>query len=148
MRFVGTIEAKVDSKGRVFLPAVFRKAFPQTEDGYNLVMRKDLHEDCLVLYNEQTWNRRLDELNAKLSIWSKGLHDIKRRFCADVQLLTLDSNGRILLPKRYLAMAGIESEVTFIGIDDTIEIWATSKLQEHQNAADFAAALEQIMTEQ
>ena len=53
---------------------------------------------------------------------------------------------RLLLPKRYLKMAGIEGEVTFIGMDDTIEIWASSKLKEHQESEDFAAEIEKVMT--
>ena len=147
MRFVGTIEAKVDNKGRVFLPAVFRKVLPLSEESLSLIMRKDLFEDCLILYTEQTWQSRLDELSSKLSVWSRSDQAMKRRFAADAEWLTPDSNGRILLPKRYLSMAGIENEVTFIGMDDTIEIWGTSKLHEHQDSDDFAAALEQRMTE-
>ena len=146
MKFVGTIEAKVDNKGRIFLPAVFRRAIPQSEDGQSLIMRKDLFEDCLVLYTEDTWQSRLDELNSKLSVWNRRDQALKRRFSADAEWLSLDSNGRILLPKRYLSMAAIEGEVTFIGMDDTIEIWATAKLREHQDSNDFAAEIEKIMT--
>ena len=48
MRFLGNIEAKIDAKGRAFLPAVFRKVL-QTSGDENLVLRKDVFEDCLVL---------------------------------------------------------------------------------------------------
>ena len=146
MRFVGTIEAKVDNKGRVFLPAVLRRAIPSTEDGTNLIMRKDLFEDCLVLYTEETWQARLDELKSRLSVWNRHDQALKRRFSADAEWLTLDSNGRILLPKRYLSMAEITSEVTFIGMDDSIEIWAPHKLHQHQDSDDFATEIEKIMS--
>ncbi len=154
MRFIGTTEAKVDSKGRVFLPAMFRKVLlsgsPQTEEQkgeLSLIMRKDLFEDCLVLYTEETWERRMNELTSRLSVWSKRDQALKRRFSADAEWLTLDSNGRILLSKRYLKMAGIEDEVTFIGMDDTIEVWATAKLREHQSSEDFASEIERVMTQ-
>ena len=137
MRFIGTTEAKVDNKGRVFLPAMFRKVLlsgsPQTED-------------CRVLYTEETWERRMNELTSRLSVWSKRDQALKRRFSADAEWLTLDSNGRILLSKRYLKMACIEDEVTFIGMDDTIEVWATAKLREHQSSEDFASEIERVMT--
>ena len=55
MRFIGNIEAKVDAKGRVFLPAVFRKELPG-DDTATLMLRKDLFQDCLVLYPESIWN--------------------------------------------------------------------------------------------
>lgn len=168
MKFIGTTEAKVDSKGRVFLPAMFRRVLASSlenngEEGVkdktgsaevknssggemSLIMRKDLFEDCLVLYTEQTWEQRMNELTSRLSVWSRHDQALKRRFSADAEWLTLDNNGRMLLPKRYLKMAGIESEVTFIGMDDTIEIWASSKLKEHQESEDFAAEIEKVMT--
>ena len=168
MKFIGTPEAKVDSKGRVFLPAMFRRVLASSlenngEEGVkdktgsaevknssggemSLIMRKDLFEDCLVLYTEQTWEQRMNELTSRLSVWSRHDQALKRRFSADAEWLTLDNNGRMLLPKRYLKMAGIEGEVTFIGMDDTIEIWASSKLKEHQESEDFAAEIEKVMT--
>jgi len=168
MKFIGTTEAKVDSKGRVFLPAMFRRVLASSlenngEKGVkdktgsaevknssggemSLIMRKDLFEDCLVLYTEQTWEQRMNELTSRLSVWSRHDQALKRRFSADAEWLTLDNNGRMLLPKRYLKMAGIEGEVTFIGMDDTIEIWASSKLKEHQESEDFAAEIEKVMT--
>ncbi|MBR1917725.1 MAG: cell division/cell wall cluster transcriptional repressor MraZ [Bacteroidaceae bacterium] len=168
MKFIGTTEAKVDSKGRVFLPAMFRRVLASSlenngEEGVkdktgsaevknssggemSLIMRKDLFEDCLVLYTEQTWEQRMNELTSRLSVWSRHDQALKRRFSADAEWLTLDNNGRMLLPKRYLKMAGIEGEVTFIGMDDTIEIWASSKLKEHQESEDFAAEIEKVMT--
>ena len=48
MRFLGNIEARVDAKGRVFLPATFRRVLQQ-EDAETLVLRKDVHQRCLVL---------------------------------------------------------------------------------------------------
>ena len=72
---------------------------------------------------------------------------IFRQFVADVEEVSLDSNGRILLPKRYLKMAGIEQEVRFIGIDDTIEIWAKERLgQPFMSPEDFSREFEKIMS--
>ena len=53
-----------------------------------------------------------------------------RRFVADSETVTLDANGRFLVPKRYLAMAGIQNEVRFIGVDNTIEVWALDAAQQ------------------
>jgi MraZ protein len=72
---------------------------------------------------------------------------IFRQFVADVEELSTDSNGRILLPKRYMAMAGIKQEVRFIGMDDTIEIWAKEKPEEEfMTPEEFSNELEKIMT--
>ncbi|NMB50173.1 MAG: division/cell wall cluster transcriptional repressor MraZ, partial [Bacteroidales bacterium] len=52
-----------------------------------------------------------------------------RQFVLDAERLEMDANGRILIPKRYLQMVGIDSDVRFLGVDDTIEIWAKEKLE-------------------
>ena len=66
MRFLGNIEAKTDAKGRVFLPSTFRKVL-QASGEESLVMRKDIHQKCLVLYPESVWNERVDALRARIS---------------------------------------------------------------------------------
>lgn len=147
MRFIGNIEAKSDSKGRVFVPAYFRRAL-QVAGSSKLMMRKDIFQDCLVLYPEESWNRQLDALRARLDRWNAQHQMIFRQFVADVEEINIDSNGRILIPKRYMKMAGIEQEVRFIGMDDTIEIWAKEKLEQpFMDAATFGAEIEKIMTD-
>ena len=146
MRFIGNIEAKSDSKGRVFLPACFRRIL-QEAGCEKVMLRKDVYQDCLVLYPEKSWNEQLDLLRSRLDRWNAAHQMIFRQFVADVEELGIDSNGRILLPKRYMAMAGIIQEVRFIGMDDTIEIWAKEKLDKpFMNLADFGRELEKIMT--
>ena len=61
MRFVGDFQAKTDAKGRVFLPAAFRKIL-EAEGELELVLRRDVFQHCLVLYPESVWNQQLDEL--------------------------------------------------------------------------------------
>ena len=146
MRFIGNIEAKTDSKGRVFLPACFRRIL-QTAGCEKVMLRKDVHQDCLVLYPEHTWNEQLDQLRRRLDKWNAMHQMIFRQFAADVEELGIDSNGRILLPKRYLKMAEIAQEVRFIGMDDTIEIWAMEKLEQpFMSPEDFSRELERIMS--
>ena len=107
MRFLGNIEAKTDAKGRVFLPSAFRKVL-QASGSEGLVMRKDIFQNCLVLYPEKVWNEQI--------------------------------------PKRYLLLADIQQGVRFIGMGDTIEIWATGRIEESQmNGEEFGRALEEVM---
>lgn len=123
MRFLGNSEAKTDSKGRVFLPVIFRKQLQSAVEEC-LIMRKDTYQSCLVLYPEKAWNEQMNELRNKLSQWNPKHQMIFRQFVSDVEIITLDSNGRFLIPKRYLKLANIEQEVRFIGMGNTIEIWS------------------------
>ncbi|MBR2318374.1 MAG: division/cell wall cluster transcriptional repressor MraZ [Bacteroidaceae bacterium] len=146
MRFIGNIEAKTDNKGRVFLPASFRRIL-QSEGCDKIMLRKDVYQDCLVLYPVSSWNEQLNLLRSRLDKWNSKHQMIFRQFVADVEELNIDSNGRILLPKRYLAMADIKQEVRFIGMDDTIEIWAKEKVEKpFMTAEEFGSELEKIMT--
>lgn len=145
VQFIGSSDAKADSKGRVFLPANFRKVLQDAgEDG--LVMRKDIFQDCLVIYPESVWKQQLDTLRSKLSRWNKQEQLIFRQFVADAEILTTDANGRILLSRRYREMTGINQDVRFIGMDDTIEVWAKEKMENpFISAEEFGNELEQLM---
>lgn len=146
MRFIGNIEAKTDNKGRVFLPACFRRIL-QGEGCDKVMLRKDVYQDCLVLYPISGWNEQLDLLRSRLDKWNPKHQMIFRQFVADVEELGIDGNGRILLPKRYLEMVDIKQEVRFIGMDDTIEIWAKEKVEKpFMPAEEFGQELEKIMT--
>lgn len=145
MRLLGNIEAKVDAKGRVFLPAVFRKGL-QSEKEESLIMRKDVFQPCLVLYPESVWNAQMDLLRNRLNRWNRAHQEIYRQFVSDVEMITLDGNGRFLIPKRYLKMADIEQEVKFIGMGDTIEIWSVARTAKpFMEPDDFGKALEEVM---
>jgi len=145
MRFLGNSEAKTDAKGRVFLPAVFRKQLHSAAEEC-LIMRKDTYQSCLVLYPESAWNEQMNELRARLNRWDPKHQMIFRQFVSDVEIITLDSNGRFLIPKRYLKLANIGQEVRFIGMDNTIEIWS-KELADHpfMNPEDFGKELAEIM---
>ena len=145
MRFLGNIEAKTDVKGRVFLPSAFRKQLQHATEGC-FIMRKDTYQNCLVLYPENVWNEQMNELRARLNRWNAKHQMLFRQFVADVEIVTLDATGRFLIPKRYLKLANIDQEVRFIGMDDTIEIWAKKALEQpFMDIEIFGKELEEIM---
>ena len=145
MRFLGNIEAKIDSKGRAFLPASFRKELQAAGDDC-LVMRKDIFQPCLVLYPASVWNAQMDALRSRLNRWDSTHQAVFRQFVADAETVTLDANGRFLISKRHIEAAGIEQAVRFIGMDDTIEIWSDRRADESfMEQEDFAKTLESLM---
>ena len=147
MRFLGNIEAKTDAKGRVFLPAAFRKVL-QASGQEALVMRKDVFQNCLKLYPESVWNEQMDLLRSKLNRYNRQHQEILRQFVSDAERIELDGNGRFLIGKRYLQLAGIDRDVKFLGMDDTIEIWAAEKAEKPFMEAElFGEALEDVMKE-
>lgn len=145
MRFFGNIEAKTDAKGRVFLPATFRKVL-QASGEESLVVRTDLSEQCLVLYPESVWNKRMDEMFARAEDFDDDERLVVRQYVAQAEMVTLDGNGRFLLSKRLLQAAGINQCVRFLGMNDTIEIWATERTEQTFLPKDeFKARIKAIM---
>ena len=147
MRFLGNIEAKIDAKGRAFLPAVFRKIL-QAGGEERLVMRKDVFQRCLVLYPESVWNEQMDLLCHRLNRWNKQHQQVFRQFVSEVEVITLDGNGRFLISKRYQRMAAIEQDVKFVGMGDTIEIWGSQEAEQQKMAPEeFETSLEELMAD-
>ena len=145
MRFTGNIDAKTDQKGRVFLPAAFRRIL-MANSVEGLILRRDVFQQCLVLYPLNVWDEMVDSITQRTNPFDRRGRENLRRFVADSENVSMDSDGRILIPRRYLQAAGIEQEVRFIGMDNTIEIWAKDKV-EKWNVADngFGESLEQLM---
>lgn len=146
MRFLGNIEAKIDSKGRAFLPAQFRK--PLMASGENeLVLRQDIFENTLVIYPQPVWNSLIDDMRSRLSRWDRRQQMVYRTFVSGVTSIAIDSSGRILIPKNFLQAADIGQSLRFVGMGDTIEIWADKPDEELPllNKEDFGTALEKLM---
>ena len=146
MRFLGNTEAKIDAKGRAFLPAAFRKVLQSCGAEEGLVLRKDVFQDCLVIYPGSVWNEQMDSLRSRLNRWDKAQQQVFRQFVSEAEALTLDANGRFLIPKRCLAMAGIRQDIRFVGMGDTIEIWAAGEAERpFMDSAEFFRSLEEAM---
>ena len=146
MRFLGNIEAKTDAKGRVFLPASFRKVLQQGDEDV-LVLRRDVHTRCLVLYPLSVWNYRMDILLQHVNPFDDESQMVLREYVSAATEVTLDGNGRLLIPRNYLEAAEIVQTVRFIGMNDTIEIWAGEKASKpFLPQEEFSAKMKQLMT--
>ena len=128
MRFLGNIEAKLDSKSRVFIPAIFRKVLV-ADNQQTLYLRKDVFQNCIIVYPQIVWEEELGLLRSKLNKWDPEEQDLYRQFMLEAEVEELDASGRILISKQLLNSVGIESEVRFLGVDNTLEIWPKEALE-------------------
>ena len=77
VRFRGNALGKVDDKGRIVFPAVFRDEFARTgEEDMTLVVKKSVQGNCLNLFTRAEWDRRCDQVLEGLDpelieIWPK-----------------------------------------------------------------------------
>jgi len=121
--FIGDYSCKVDAKGRIILPMVFKKQMPSAAED-RFVVRKGIFDKCLVLYSMEEWNKELEKIRGRLNPYNKEHNDFMRIFFKGTAELELDSSNRLLIPKRMLELAGIEKDVVLLGKDRCIEIWA------------------------
>ena len=147
MRLFGNIEARTDVKGRVFLPAAFRKMLQGDKDT-RLVLRKDVYQPCLALYPESSWEELLATLRSRINRWDPRQSQIYRQFLADVETVSPDGSGRILIPRRLLDAAHIDQSIRFIGMGDYIEVWSSQATETpFVGQEEFTASLAKLMAE-
>ncbi len=143
--FIGDYTCKVDAKGRIILPMAFKKQVPvDTQDHF--VVRKDIFENCLVLYSIEDWNRQLEKIRKRINPYNREHNMFLRNFFKGTAELTLDSNNRMLIPKRLLEMINAERDVVLAGQDGRIEIWSALIYEKiDMDADEFANLAEKLM---
>lgn len=110
------------------------------------MLRRDTFEQSLVIYPESVWNALMDEMRAKLSRWDRKEQMVFRMFVSGVTGLSVDANGRILIPKSYLEVVGIDHDIRFVGMGDTIEVWPAGKNDTPlMSQEEFGDTLQQLM---
>ncbi len=127
-KFLGSFVYKLDGKGRVSLPAAFRREAP--DQAFVLVQA---YPPALALYPESAWEEVEDRLRELLR------HQPESRMyvlsvMSNAEEVTPDSQGRILIPARLQAAAGLAGEVLLVGSIDKVELW---------NPDQFESAIEE-----
>ncbi len=117
----GQYEVKVDGKGRLRLPTDLLRQIPG-ETNTKYVINKGL-DNCLRLYPIVQWNAITDEMNKKLNWFQSKEREFLRYFYQAATQVDLDSNDRVLIPKRLTDAVGIKDEVVILAFGDVIEIW-------------------------
>ena len=151
MSFIGQFPVRLDAKNRAFMPAGFRRLLQQSGD-QTLVIRKDYFENCLVVYPASQWQQEIAGVRARLNRFDGNQQMVYRKLVSEAQEVQLDSNGRMLLPKTLLEKVGIKQDVLFVGMEQTIEIWAPDAAaatgeQPFMSDSEFADNLKKFMTE-
>ena len=118
--FTSEFRYSIDAKGRVNIPAKFRKALPDTSEDTFVVTRGQ--DQNIVAYSLDVWREKEREL-IRLSNKLPSHRAYKRQNARFATPLKFDSQGRVAIPADLLKYAGIEKDVVIIGMIDEIEIW-------------------------
>lgn len=114
--FTGEYNHSIDVKGRVIVPSKFRELL-----GEEFVVTKGL-DGCLFVFPKTEW-KTFEEKLRSLPVANKEARKFARFFLAGAAVLEIDKQGRILLPGVLREFAGLEKDVTLIGVSSRVEIW-------------------------
>ena len=126
--FIGNIAGRCDEKGRIFVPAVYRRILAEN-GSKRVVMRRDTDNACLVFYPEEVWNGKVEALRGALNEWDPEDQMLLMQFMSDAEFMEMDGQGRILLSRRILEMVGVEQEVLFVGMLDRFALWSPTQFE-------------------
>ncbi len=147
--FMGTYTVKLDEKGRIFIPAGYRKMLVEMGQR-SIVLRKDTDNACLIVYPETVWNKKVEVLSETLNEWDSEDNMLLTQFMAEAEQVEMDSQGRVLLQKRLLQLLQSEqastSELLIVGMRDRFAIWDKETFEASMmDSKDFAARLKERM---
>ena len=95
------------------------------ESDGNLVFVRGF-EGCVYVYPSDEWKRLTHRLNALDSFQVK-IRNFIRMFVGSAYKITMDSQGRVLLPDQVLEMAQIDKEILLLGSLNKWELWNPEK---------------------
>jgi MraZ protein len=130
--FLSTYVNKVDRKGRVSVPATFRSTLATHRHAGVVIVFPSFRVPAI----DGTGSDRMEEMQRRLEgleQFSDEYENLSQLF-ADTHLLTMDGEGRIILPDILKEHAHLTSEAAFVGLGATFQIWDPTRYAEYREA--------------
>jgi MraZ protein len=129
VNFLGNVTSKVDDKGRIVFPAVFKNAMLASgKTDMRLLIKKGLYDRCLEVYTFDAWERQSEEIRSRLNPLNRSHAALWRKYTDGCVEVTPDERlGRISIPRKLLEEIGVTKDVEFAGMGYKIEIWDPSE---------------------
>jgi MraZ protein len=118
--FYGEYQHTIDPKGRVIVPSKFREGL-----GDKFIITKGL-DNCLFAYSSEEWTSLENKLKT-LPLTNKDARAFVRFFFAGAAECEVDKQGRILVPQNLREYAGLDKEISIIGVSTRVELWDRNK---------------------
>ena len=131
--FVSTYVNRLDSKGRVSIPAPFRAVL--AVDGFQgLYCCPTLDLEAIDAGGTQLRNyiRRMLE---QFPPFSEEHELLSTAMIGESEILNIDADGRVILTEPIRARTGIADRVTFVGHGYKFQIWEPERFQRYRDEA-------------
>lgn len=131
--FLATHINKLDRKGRLSVPALFRNHLYWQENQQFVAFRSHRYQaiECCTMARLQHLSESVDQL----ALFSETQDDLAAAIFADAHQITIDGDGRITLPQAFVEHAALDENAAFVGCGATFQIWQPALFEIHQTAA-------------
>lgn len=127
--FIGEYQHSLDEKGRLAVPAKFRKLLRG-----GVVVTRGL-DNCLFVYTRAEWGKLVSKL-AALPIAKANTRAFARLMLAGAMDVDLDNQGRIGVPEYLRQYAGITKPVVVAGLYNRLEIWDEARWKSYKQQTE------------
>ena len=131
--FKGQFRYNIDSKGRINIPAKFRKAI-SPEANETFVITRGM-ENCIYVFPLDEWNKTEEKLR-RLSTNRKDIRLFIRMTTSYASESQFDKQGRIAIPQYLIDLVKIKKEILIIGTLDKLEIWNPEIYEEYLKSSE------------
>ena len=127
--FLSTFINKIDSKGRVSVPAQFRAALTN-KDFSGIVVYESFINQCIEGCDIQRITK-LSESIDNLDPFSEERDAFAATILGGAMQLSIDGDGRVILPESLIVKSEIEKKALFVGKGPTFEIWNPDRFDQY-----------------
>ncbi len=146
-RFVSNLVLRLDSKGRVSIPASFRAVL--TRDGFDGLYCYPALDRPAIDAGGNALMAEIESLIARYAPFSEEREQLAIALYGTSETLKVDGEGRVVLPDSLKAHAGISDSVAFVGLGHKFQIWEPGRFRsELAEATDKVRALKQQLGSQ
>ena len=128
--FLGTYQPNLIGKGRISLPKKIRNELKSKR----MVLAIGF-EDCILGFEEKKWEEVTAADLARPLSAPLG-RELRRKMCMNAIVISLDSQGRFVIPDAMTKYAGIKEDLTLIGAGDHFEIWSQDHWDKYRQKLD------------
>ena len=128
--FMDTVVNKVDSKGRVSLPADYRAIVKELNS--EIVCYRSLTSPCIEGCLEDLLDKLASEIEDSTDFFSETQDNLTNLIFGDAKRYTFDSTGRINLSEKLLKHAEITDSAVFVGKGRKFQIWNPENWQKEE----------------
>ena len=115
--FIGEYHHTIDEKGRMAVPAKFRKELTE-----GAIITKGL-DNCLFIFTQLEWAVLAGKLSA-MPLAKADARAFSRLMLAGAMEVEIDTQGRVLIPDYLRVYAGLKKEAVVVGVYSRLELWS------------------------